>query len=84
MLAATRKRSDKLELFCQAYVGTLGNATQAYTMAGYAKNTAQVESCKALSLPMVRERIIKYAATPVFTLCVGFRLEPWPVVKYGF
>ncbi len=57
MLAATKKRSDKLELFCQAYVGTLGNATKAYIMAGYANKTAQVESSKALSLPMVRERI---------------------------
>jgi hypothetical protein len=47
MLAATKKRSDKLELFCQAYIGTLGNAT--------------VESSKALSLPMVRERIREIA-----------------------
>jgi phage terminase small subunit len=61
MLAATKKRSDKLELFCQAYVGTLGNATQAYIMAGYPEKSAQVESSKALSLPMVRERIREIA-----------------------
>ena len=61
ILAATKKRSDKLELFCQAYVGTLGNATQAYIMAGYPEKSAQVESSKALSLPMVRERIREIA-----------------------
>ena len=61
MLAATKKRSDKLELFCQAYVGTLGNATQAYIMAGYPEKSAQVEASKALSLPMVRERIREIA-----------------------
>jgi len=61
MLAATKKRSNKLELFCQAYVGTLGNATRAYILAGYSEKSAQVESSKALSLPMVRERIREIA-----------------------
>lgn len=60
-LAKTMKRADKLELFCQAYVGTLGNGRQAYIMAGYAsgKNGASADTgaWESLRLPEVRERI---------------------------
>lgn len=56
-LAKTLKRADKLELFCQAYVGTLGNATQAYIIAGYASKSAYAEASKTLKLPETRERI---------------------------
>ncbi len=62
MLAATNKRSDKLELFCQAYVGLLGNGRQAYLAAGYAKKSADVEVWKTLQLPKVRERIRELCA----------------------
>lgn len=51
---------EKRELFCQLYVGdpeTWGNAAASYRKAGYAVRSSQQESWKALSDPLISDRV---------------------------
>ena len=53
------KLNNKQKRFCDEYIASGCNATQAAIAAGYSEHTAKVQGCKLLTNPNVKEEIAR-------------------------